>query len=208
MDVLSVKPVEGKKISSFVFKVKYPELMNASIPELDEFLSDKNRKLNFATIYFDLSAKDFSKTYLAKKLAEKEIPYFAVDIPEFAMGYLYQEIAEKEQILDELCDAYDKLEEKDSLKAESMKNWIDLTRQEIQEKETFLSMKLRPQWIVKQMLDIAKTFNTAEVAFVHFVQEDVCEEICTEVVEQLRCLEVKVMPLYKKKLVELVKNKI
>lgn len=207
MDVLSLKPAKDKKIMSFVFKIKYPELMNAANPEIDDFLSDESKKLNFATVYFGISTKEFSKTYLAKKLAEKEIPYFAVDIPEFAMGYLYQEIAEKEQELDDLCDAYDKLEDKDSLKSESMKNWIDLTRQEIQEKETFLSMKLRPQWIVKQMLDIAKNVENTEVAFVHFVQEDVCEEICSEVVEQLRSLEVKVVPLYKKKLVDLVKTK-
>ena len=73
-----------------------------------------------------------------------------------------------------------------------------LLREEIQEREIFLSLKLRPQWIVKKMLDIALSFKKDIIIFVHFVQEDICEDICPQIVENLRELGIKVISYNKK----------
>ena len=68
------------------------------------------------------------------------------------MGFLYQEIIEKQEFQNELFEEYESMEDKDSYKGLSLKNWIDMLGEEIQEREIFLSLKLRPQWIVKKML--------------------------------------------------------
>ncbi|MFX1595773.1 MAG: hypothetical protein ACFFBK_06890, partial [Promethearchaeota archaeon] len=142
--------------------------------------------------------KEFSNTTFALALNELKIPYFQVDIPDYAMGYLYQEIIEKQEFQNELFEEYERMQDKDSYKGLSLKNWIDMLGEEIQEKEIFLSLELRPQWIVKKMLDIAYSFKKDTIFFVHFVQEDICEDICPQIVENLRELGVKVISYNKK----------
>lgn len=178
--------------------VKY--FQNPDTSKLKEFLKKKN--IDFVTVDFQVDMKEFNKTPFAKTLAELEIPYYQVDIPDYAMGYLYEEIIEKQEFQNELFDEYERMNDKESYKGQSLKNWIDLLGEEIQEKEIFLSLKLRPQWIVKKMLDIANKFENKEVLFIHFVQEDICEDICPQVVENLRELEVKVISYNKKHLVQ------
>jgi reverse gyrase len=73
---------------------------------------------------------------------------------------------------------------------------------EIQEKENFLSLQLRPQWIVKKMLDLASSYEKNVIVFVHFVQEDICEEICAEITKNLRDLGVKVVSYNKKHIIQ------
>ena len=127
------------------------------------------------------------------------VTYFKVsDIPEYAMGYLYEEVVEKQRLQNELFEEYDNMEDKESYKGMSLKNWIDMLSEEIQQKEIFLSLKLRPQWIVKKMLDLCKGVKKETVSFVHFVQEDICEDICPQVVENLRDLGVRVISYNKK----------
>ncbi len=48
------------------------------------------------------------------------------------------------------------------------------------------------------MLDIAKNYKKQQISFLHLVQEDICEDICSEVTEQLRALNVKVIQYVKK----------
>lgn len=201
MEVLELKPVKNKKIIAYMSSkenVKY--FQNPDTSKLKEFLKKKN--IDFVTVDFQVDMKEFNKTPFAKTLAELEIPYYQVDIPDYAMGYLYEEIIEKQEFQNELFDEYERMNDKESYKGQSLKNWIDLLGEEIQEKEIFLSLKLRPQWIVKKMLDIANKFENKEVLFIHFVQEDICEDICPQVVENLRELEVKVISYNKKHLVQ------
>ncbi len=197
MEVLEIKPVKTKKIIAYMSSkedAKY--FQNTDTSKLVEFL--KGKKVDFITVDFLVNMKEFDKTPFARLLDDLEIPYFQVDIPEYAMGYLYEEIVEKQRLQNELFEEYDKMEDKESYKGLSLKNWIDMLSEEIQQKEIFLSLKLRPQWIVKKMLDLCKKFKKETVSFVHFVQEDICEDICPQVVENLRDLGVKVI-LYNKK---------
>ena len=197
MEVLELKPVKNKKIIVYMSsKESAKYFQNVDHPKLVEFL-EKN-SIDFVTVDFQVDMKEFSITPFAHTLNELNIPYFQVDIPDYAMGYLYQEIIEKQEFQNELFEEYESMEDKDSYKGLSLKNWIDMLGEEIQEREIFLSLKLRPQWIVKKMLDLALSFKKDVIVFVHFVQEDICEDICPQVVENLRELGVKVISYNKK----------
>ncbi|NVM36673.1 MAG: hypothetical protein HWN81_13845 [Candidatus Lokiarchaeota archaeon] len=201
MEVLELKRVKNKKIVVYMSsKENAKYFQNVDHSKLVEFLKKNN--IDFVTVDFQVDMKEFGITPFAYTLDELKIPYFQVDIPDYAMGYLYQEIIEKQEFQNELFEEYESMEDKDSYKGLSLKNWIDMLGEEIQEREIFLSLKLRPQWIVKKMLDLALSFKKDIVVFVHFVQEDICEDICPQVVENLRELGVKVISYNKKHLIQ------
>lgn len=197
MEVLDLKPVKNKKIIAYMSsKENGRYFQNKDTSKLTDFL--KKKDVNFVTVDFQVDMKEFKKTPFAQTLDKLGIPYIQVDIPDYAMGYLYEEIVEKQELQNELFEEYDNMSDKESFKGQSLKNWIDMLSEEIQEKEIFLSLKLRPQWIVKKMLDFANRFENEVVSFVHFVQEDICEDICPQVVADLRDLGVKVISYTKK----------
>lgn len=202
MEVLELKPVKkNKKVISYMSSkedVEYFQSEDKS--KLEEFL--KKKEINFVTVDFQVDMEEFSKTPFAKTLNKLEIPYYQLDIPEYAMGYLYQEISSKQEFLNELFEEFENMDDKESYKGQSLKNWIDMLREEIQDRENFLSLKLRPQWIVKKMLDLARKIDANTISFVHFVQEDICEDICPQVVELLRELNTKVISYNKKHLIQ------
>lgn len=203
MEILELKPIKNKKIVVYMSsKESAKYFQNEEHSKLIEFLKKNN--IDFVTVDFQVDMKEFGKTQFAKILNELKIPYFQVDIPDYAMGYLYQEILEKQEFQNELFEEYESMEDKDSYKGLSLKNWIDLLTEEIQEREIFLSLKLRPQWIVKKMLDLASSFEKDLVFFVHFVQEDICEDICPQIVENLRELGIKVISYNKKHTIQKV----
>lgn len=197
MEVLELKKIKNKKIIVYMSSkenAKYFQKTNNS--KLVDFLNKNN--IDFVTVDFQVDMREFNKTPFAQTLNELRIPYFQVDIPDYAMGYLYEEIIEKQHLQNELFEEYESMEDKDSYKGLSLKNWIDMLGEEIQEKEIFLSLKLRPQWIVKKMIDLVLSFKKDTVVFVHFVQEDICEDICPQIVENLRELGIKVISYNKK----------
>ena len=179
------------KIVAYMAKSKMIGSNKGEFKNLIDLIKEKGVK--FITLDFQLDLKNFKATELAQQLNKMSIPYFQVDIPEYAMGYIYEEIVEKEDLLNELCDEYEIMEDKDSYKGESLKNWIDMLKEEILQKEIFISLRLRPQWIVKKMLDLARKFEDKEVSFLHYVQEDICEDICPQVTRELRDVGVKVI---------------
>jgi len=197
MEVLDLKPLKNKKIIAYMSsKENGRYFQNKDTSKLTDFL--KKKDINFVTVDFQVDMKEFKKTPFAQTLDKLGIPCIQVDIPDYAMGYLYEEIVEKQELQNELFEEYDNMSDKESFKGQSLKNWIDMLSEEIQEKEIFLSLKLRPQWIVKKMLDFANRYENEVVAFVHFVQEDICEDICPQIVADLRDLGVKVISYTKK----------
>lgn len=197
MEVLDLKPIKNKKIIAYMSsKENGRYFQNKDTSKLTDFL--KKKDINFVTVDFQVDMKEFKKTPFAQTLDKLGIPCIQVDIPDYAMGYLYEEIVEKQELQNELFEEYDNMSDKESFKGQSLKNWIDMLSEEIQEKEIFLSLKLRPQWIVKKMLDFANRYENEVVAFVHFVQEDICEDICPQIVADLRDLGVKVISYTKK----------
>jgi len=202
VEVLELKPVKkNKKVISYMSSKEDAEYFQSEDKsKLEEFL--KKKEINFVTVDFEVDMEEFSKTPFAKTLDKLEIPYYQVDIPEYAMGYLYEEISSKQEFLNELFEEFESMDDKESYKGQSLKNWIDMLREEIQDREIFLSLKLRPQWIVKKMLDLARKIDAHTISFVHFVQEDICEDICPQVVQLLRELNTKVISYNKKHLIQ------
>ena len=196
MEVLELKPVKKQQICAYIAKKSKDDFHDFDIPKLSDFL--KKKRIDFVSVDFNVNMREFRKSECAQALEKLGIKSYQVDIPEYVMGYLYEEIVEKEDLLNLLFEEYESMENKDSYKGESLKNWIDMIREEIQAKEIFISLKLRPQWIVKKMLDIARNYRKQQISFLHLVQEDICEDICAEVTEQLRALNVKVVQYVKK----------
>ena len=195
MEVLELKPIK-KRVCAYVAKKNKDDFHEFDLIALREFITKK--KVDFITLDFNVDLKEFNDSELAKTLTQMNIKYFQVDIPEYAMGYIYQEIVEKNELHADLCEEYESMIDKDSLKGESLKNWIDMLRDEIQDKENFISLTLRPQWIVKKMLEITQSISSEEVSFLHLVQADICEDICAQVTDNLRELDVKVVQYTKK----------
>ena len=191
MEVLELKVPKNVKIIVYMAKSEKSDIQKGYDSKVISFIKEKGVK--FVTIDFQIDIRLFKATDLGRALEKNEIPFYQVDIPEYAMAYIYEEILEKEELMNELCDEYESMEDKDSYKGESLKNWIDLLHEEIQQKENYISLKLRPQWIVKKMLDLAKNQKTAQVIFLHYVQTDICEDICPQVTQQLREMGIKVI---------------
>ena len=201
MQVLDLRPFKKKRVIAYIFtKENSQKFQNSSSEILKRFLKDK--RIQFLTLDFDIDMEKFHKTGFAKTLELMGITYYQLDIPEFPMGYLYQEILDKEEFLKELTEEYKNLEDRETFKALSLKNWIDLIHMEIQEQEISLGLQLRPLWIVKQMRDLVKSCPNQEVSYVHIVQTDICADICPQVVENLRELNVKVIQYNKKHIIK------
>ena len=191
MEVLELKVPKNVKVIVYMAKSEKSDIQKGYDSKVISFIKEKGVK--FVTIDFQIDIRLFKATDLGKALEKNEIPFYQVDIPEYAMAYIYEEILEKEELMNELCDEYESMGNKESYKGESLKNWIDLLHEEIQQKENYISLKLRPQWIVKKMLDLAKNQKTDQVIFLHYVQTDICEDICPQVTRQLREMGIKVV---------------
>ena len=187
MEVLEIKPVRNKEIIVYLVKIcNMKSKPNANV-NLFEFLSRIN--VNFATIDLENeNLRSFNKSSLAKILEQYKIPYYTVDIPEYAMGYLMTEIIEREDQVNELTEEFLSMRNKESIKGLNLKSWIDFLKEEIDEKKLFLQLKLRPEWIVKKILDIIRSKNNNEITFVHFAQDN----ICNETMNLLKDLDIKV----------------
>ena len=175
MEVLEIKPVRNKEIIVYlVNRSNIKSKSNANV-NLIEFLSRKN--VNFATIDLENeSLRSFNKTSFAKILEQYKIPYYTLDIPEYAMGYLMGEIIEREDQVNELTEEFLSMTNKESIKGLNLKSWIDFLKGEIDEKKLFLQLKLRPEWIVKKILDIIRVKNDNKITFAHFAQDNIFNE--------------------------------
>ncbi len=175
MEVLEIKPVKNKEVSVFMINRKDLAVNKEDIKRLNEVF----RYINVDFITVDVESdniKDFEKSSLSRLLDSFKIPYFTLDIPEYAMGHLIEEIMKKEEQLNELIEEYIMTKDKDSFKGLNLKSWIDVLKKEIEEEKKFISLKLRPQWIVKKILDILKSSKKGEITFIHLSQEKIFVE--------------------------------
>jgi len=175
MEVLEIKPVKNKEIKVYMINRAKIKLRSIADNNLIDIFSCKD--IDFATIDEENeNLRSFNKSSLAKLLEQFEIPYYTVDIPEYAMGYLIEEIVEKEDRVNELVKEFLSMRDKNSLKGLNLKSWIDVLTDEIEEKRLILQLKLRPQWLVKKILDIIKSNKKKKITFVHFAQDNIFME--------------------------------
>ncbi|MHA1438790.1 MAG: hypothetical protein ACTSPD_14565 [Promethearchaeota archaeon] len=175
MEVLEIKPVKNKEISVFMINKKDLTVNKEDIKRLTEIF--RYIEVDFITIDLENERmRNFAKSSLPRLLESFKVPYYPLDIPEYAMGYLLEEIIQKENQLDEILEEFLTMRDKESFKGLNLKSWIDVLKNEIEEKKKFLSLNLRPQWIVKKILDIIRSCNKQEITFVHLSQEDIFTE--------------------------------
>ncbi len=178
MEVLEIKPVRNKEIIAYLVKFSNIKSKSNANVNLIEFLSKRNVK--FATINLENeNLRSFNKSSLAKILEKYRIPYYTVDIPEYAMGYLMAEILEKEDQVNDLTEEYLSMSDKKSIKGLNLKSWIEVLKDEIDDKKLILQLKLRPEWIVKKILDIIRPTKTNKITFVHFAQDNIFNKTMT-----------------------------
>lgn len=178
MEVLDLKPVKGKEIFVFIAGKEDKGLVVDERMMLNDILTDYPFKFTTIDPTYD-NLKAFKLTTLAGMLNDHNLPCYAVDIPEYAQGYLDAEITEKKEQIAELEAEYDGTEDKTTFKAQNLGSWIDLLKDEVREKENFMDMTLRPQWIVKKIMDIIKLGMPGEetVKVMHFTSKKLIPEL-------------------------------
>ncbi len=179
MEVLELKKLNNKSIIVYLLK---------SSDKTYEFL--KNIPLTLSTV--DLTEGDFKKfekTSLAKLLNILHIPIYQVDMPQHARDYIYVEISELDEEINQLLEALEKVKDKESHKAESLKCWIENLTEELKEKKKIVERNVRPTWIVKKVLDLVAECKSEKVSLVHITKDN----IFTELVEQFKKLGIEVI---------------
>ena len=176
MEVLELKPIKNKKICIYLIEKSRFNFQLNDIENLNELIQKKD--INFITI--DLDSEDF-KTFknssFSKVLNALNIEYYLLDMPEYAYGYLYEEIMRKEERVSELLDEYQNMDDKNSFKGLNLKSWIDVLKKEVIQDKNILELKIRPQWIVKKILDLVKKQKNEIISLIHFSHEEILSEI-------------------------------
>lgn len=180
MEVLEIKPVKNKKVKIFLLRNEIGRFNEEKYKNLRKIL--EKEKFRFAII--DFNNKEIKKTYerpLLEFLNNCMIPYFSVEIPEYVKNYLDLGIFDKEILLNELEEEYEELclndEEMNSFKILSLKNWIEILKQEIELMKKNLKMFIHPQWIVKKVLDIVKKIENNVFSIIHFTHKEIYNEL-------------------------------
>jgi len=170
MEVLELKPINNKKITIYLIdKNKINTKLN-DIDILQALIKDNN--VSFISVEINNgNFKKFKNSNLSIVLNSINLDYYLLDIPEYAYGYLFEEISRKEDQIKELLREYRIMDNKDSLKGLNLKSWIDVLIKEVFQEKNLLETKIRPQWIVKKILDLIKSHKDEKLSLIHFYHE-------------------------------------
>jgi hypothetical protein len=172
MEVLDLEPLEDKKVFLFLL-VKEKD----GIPNTEAInLWDLFRENKFDLITSDLGTGNKFNTEITKYLGGFEMHVFNVGIPETAKGYLTEELDRKKRLMKELIEVYE-MEDKNSFKAQNIKAWIDSLKDDVEKEEYELDFKIRPQWIMKKLLDFARKTDEDVIKLLHFTSEGLFDEM-------------------------------
>ncbi|MBA7520368.1 hypothetical protein ES705_12464 [subsurface metagenome] len=178
IEVLEIKPVKNKYIN--IYLIRAGVLNQDLLDNINNIL--KYEKFRFAIIDFnDIQSKKQYETPLHLFLKKFKIPYYSVDIPQHVRDHLCVEILEKELLINELENEYEDLisdpEQEKSFKAQNLHSWISLLKQEVKDKKDYLRLTLKPQWIVKKVLDIVKMIKNDRFSIMHFTHGEIFTEL-------------------------------
>lgn len=188
MEVLELKPIKNKKICIYLIEKSRFNFPLNDIENLNELIHKND--INFITI--DVDGEDFKKfknSSFSKVLNTLNIEYYLLDMPEYAYGYIYEEIVRKEEQVSELLHEYQNMVDKESFKGLNLKSWIDVLKNEIIQDKNILELKIRPQWIVKKILNLIKKQKNENISLIHFAHE----KIISETIKQLNELHIEVI---------------
>ena len=190
LEVLELKPIKKKKITSILIEVQNWLLNRINTNYLTNILADKNIEF----ISFDTKIKnlnDFLILLQGRLIAKLKGPYYPLDVPEYAKSSILMEIFKKENQLSELLDEYLRIPNVDSIKGQNLKSWIYLLEDEIRKENEYYFLKLRPQWIGKKILDRLRATKSKEIVFIHLAPR----EAITEMIQIFKDLNIEVMEL-------------
>jgi len=176
MEVLDLKPVKGKNVIVFLIKKEENDLGLEESLILMDLLKQNDFKFSSINLPNDVLGQ-FKQTKIARILNEFNLPCYMVDIPEYARGYLDAELMEKRDQVVDLQREYKHMDSKDSFKGQNLKSWIDYLEDELQKKEAFMELKLKPQWIAKKILDIVRYYEDQTVYVLHFTGPELLNEL-------------------------------
>jgi len=180
MEVLEIKPIKNKKVFLYLIRNKDLRLTSLQLKNLKSFL--EKEKFRFAII--DLNKEEIKKSYedaIAKFLDKFWIPYYSVDIPDHVRDILNVDIIEKEALMNELEIEYamlcDDEIKKESYKAQSIKIWIGVLKNEIESQRKAIELTIKPKWVVKKVLDIANMIRNDAFSIMYFTHEEIFSEL-------------------------------
>jgi hypothetical protein len=180
METLEIKPIKNKKITLYLIRNKDQRLSNSQMKNFKSFL--EKEKFRFAII--DLNKEEIKKSYedaISKFLDKFWIPYYSIDIPDHVKDVLNVDIIEKEALMNELEIEYatlcDDENQKESYKAQSIKIWIGLLKNEIESQRKAIQLTIKPKWVVKKVLDIANMIRNDAFSIVYFTHEEIFSEL-------------------------------
>jgi len=186
MEVLELEKIKDKHVALYLIEDGDMEWNSNSKTNLNSLLE----VYNFQFITIDSKDEEFSEMNhdpifdLLKKFKK---PYFYLDIPEYAKGYLLEEISKHEEQIEELETEYNIMStnktERESIKAQNLQSWIEYLKAEVREKENHLNLKIRPQWIVKGILDLISYYEGDKLYIMHFSPKEILPEIRTKLEE-------------------------
>ena len=176
MEVLELKSIRNKIV--LVYLIEKTKI-NSQLIDIDilKSLIDKNH-IDFITV--DINGDGFENikdSSLLMALKALNIEYHLLDMPEYAYGYLYEEILKKEEQINDLLEEYQMMDGKDSFRGLNLKSWIDVLKKEVFQDKNTLEMKIRPQWIVKKILDLVKKHQNEIITLIHFAHEKTLSEM-------------------------------
>lgn len=180
MEVLEIKPLKNRTISLYLIRNKDQRLTNLQLKNLKSFL--EKEKFRFAII--DLNKEEIKKSYedaISKFLDKFWIPYYSIDIPDHVRDVLNVDIIEKEALMNELETEYamlcDDEAKRESYKAQSIKIWIGLLKNEIESQRKAIELTIKPKWVVKKVLDIANMIRNDAFSIMYFTHEELFSEL-------------------------------
>lgn len=179
MEVLELKPVNGKKVNLYLIRRKENDFFESEYDDLKELI--KTEEFRFAIVDFnDTDSKKYYQNPLLDFLNKIHVPYYNIDIPEYVKNYLYVDILNTELQVNELESEYEYLifnNQEDTFKAESLKSWIDLLKSELEYKKRHLESIVKPRWILKKILDVLDDIKNEKLSILHFTNEELYSEL-------------------------------
>ncbi|MFX0081153.1 MAG: hypothetical protein ACFE94_05310 [Candidatus Hodarchaeota archaeon] len=182
MEVLKLKPISNKKIVIYLLENIGFDSQLTDLEILKEIIENNNIK--FITVDINgINFKTFKNSTLLRILNAFNIEYYLLDMPEHAYGCLYAEITKNEEKISELLQEYRNMDDKYSFKGLNLKSWIDVLKKEVFQDKNILELKTRPQWIVKKILDIVRTYQNEKIFLIHFAHKITLPEIIKQLKE-------------------------
>lgn len=187
MEVLDLKPIKNKNITINLIENGNPLWSKYEEMNFENLLETNNFK--FITMDSEFEENDGATHTGILNLLKKCVKnVYTLDIPEYAKGYLLEEISRQREQVEELEAEYKLIskneEEINSAKALNLKTWIDYLRIEVQEKEDFLNLEVRPQWVSKGLLDLINLYEDTNLHIIHLTTKELLPKI-KKILEEL-----------------------